>query len=100
MDESKWTGTGYCNNSDIACDLVCERCTFNVPKSNDTIIAYVMRDRRSKHGIRVSNGKPRYVLKPSEFKRVKNKKDWIPFTKGTIHLRNETQLFRSWGFKC
>lgn len=29
IDESKFTGSGYCTNSEVTCDLQCEKCKFN-----------------------------------------------------------------------
>jgi hypothetical protein len=37
VDKSKWTGSGYCINSDVVCDMQCERCIYNKPKNEVTI---------------------------------------------------------------
>ena len=27
--EERWTGSGYCQNTEIGCDMQCERCIYN-----------------------------------------------------------------------
>jgi hypothetical protein len=33
VDKSKWTGSGYCINSNVVCDMLCEKCIYNKPKN-------------------------------------------------------------------
>lgn len=43
-----FTGSGYCHNLSIGCDMECERCIFNkpYPKNQDELKQYQERVRR------------------------------------------------------
>jgi hypothetical protein len=67
-------------------------------KNDNEIIAYAKRDKRSKSGILLSNGKPAWIVSPKNIDSCIID-DFIPLTRYVIKLRGEVDWFRSMGFE-